>query len=225
MTADTTELAMIGRSAPDWMVSDWVQGEARNLRDYRGRLVLIEVFQVNCPGCFLYALPRAIDLDRRYRERGLVVIGLATAFEDFDLNTVDNLRLLVEEGRVVGETLRTLNERNVLRNGCWPFRLDVPLAMDRLIDDPADDSDSAVDAFIAANAEGFAAMASDLQRTMRERVRRYLRDRQRRPQTFERYRMQGTPTQILIDADGVLRQSCFGHYPELEKDVARWLPG
>ena len=27
-----------------------------------GNIVVIEVFQVNCPGCFLYGLPQAISI-------------------------------------------------------------------------------------------------------------------------------------------------------------------
>ncbi|MBS3964549.1 MAG: redoxin domain-containing protein [Methylomonas sp.] len=218
------ESAVIGHPAPDWDVADWVQGEASSLHDHRGRLVLVEVFQVNCPGCFLYALPQAIELDRRYRDQGLTVIGLATAFEDFDLNTLANLCLLAEHGQVVGASLQALQAQGVLQQGRWPHRIPFPLAMDRLVDTAFDGSDAAVDAFIATNLDGFVDLAADFQQTVRQRVRQHLQNQRYRSQTFERYRMQGTPTQLLIDADGVLRQSRFGHYPEVERDIVRWLP-
>ncbi len=71
----------------DISVETWVQDGPIALKDLVGSVVLVEVFQVNCPGCFLYALPKAIQLHNTYHEKGLVIIGLATAFEDYDKNT------------------------------------------------------------------------------------------------------------------------------------------
>ena len=70
----------MGKKALLLHLSDWVQGQPTNLDQLLGRVVLIEVFQVNCPGCFLYSLPQAIDLHQRYYDKGLSVIGMATAF-------------------------------------------------------------------------------------------------------------------------------------------------
>ena len=36
-------------------------------------------------------------------------MGLATAFEDFDKNTLDNLKMLAETGEVIGETKTALS--------------------------------------------------------------------------------------------------------------------
>ena len=48
--------------APNLHVSEWVQGLPTNIDKNIGKVVLIEVFQVNCPGCFMYALPNAIEI-------------------------------------------------------------------------------------------------------------------------------------------------------------------
>ncbi len=40
----------------------------------------------------------------------IVVLGLATAFEDYDKNTLDNLRLLLSTGDVIGDTLKTMKK-------------------------------------------------------------------------------------------------------------------
>lgn len=66
-------------------------------------LNLLLVFQVNCPGCFVYALPLAARLYDRYGDR-VNILGLSTAFEDFSLNTLDNTRRLLASGEVVGMT-------------------------------------------------------------------------------------------------------------------------
>ena len=75
----------------DITVDAWAQGGSISLNDLVGSVVMIEVFQVNCPGCFIYSLPKAVELYEKYHEHGLVVIGLATAFEDYDKNTFENL--------------------------------------------------------------------------------------------------------------------------------------
>ncbi len=45
--------AQIGQKAPQLSVSAWVQGMELNFDQLLGQVVLVEVFQVNCPGCFL----------------------------------------------------------------------------------------------------------------------------------------------------------------------------
>ena len=52
----------IGRMAPNFGVSSWVQGGPTNFDRERDHVVVLEVFQVNCPGCFMYAIPEAIRL-------------------------------------------------------------------------------------------------------------------------------------------------------------------
>ena len=106
--------AQLGQKAPLLSVSDWVQGEPINFDQLSGRVVLVEVFQVNCPGCFLYSLPQAIELHRKYSDKGLSVLGVATAFEDFDKNNLKNLIRLAENGEVVGETLHLLSQQGKL---------------------------------------------------------------------------------------------------------------
>jgi len=73
----------LNEPAPELHISEWVQGEALGLHDLKGSVVLVEVFQVNCPGCFLFGLPEAIRLHDLYACKGLVVIGLSTVFENY----------------------------------------------------------------------------------------------------------------------------------------------
>ena len=58
-------------------------------------LNLLFVFQVNCPGCFLYGFPLVNSLYWKYHDSGLNVLGLSTAFEDFEFNTAENTELLL----------------------------------------------------------------------------------------------------------------------------------
>ena len=98
--------AVIGEKAPNLRLSEWVQGIPTNFDQEKDHIVIVEVFQVNCPGCFLYGIPEAISVYEKYSSEGVRVIGVATAFEDYDKNTLGNLKMLAETGEVVGDTKR-----------------------------------------------------------------------------------------------------------------------
>jgi len=75
-------------------------------------LNLILIFQVNCPGCFIYALPLAAKLYERHRDR-INILGLSTAFEDFDLNTAENTQKLLQSGEMVGVTRHYFQQKQI----------------------------------------------------------------------------------------------------------------
>ena len=58
-----------------------------------------------------------IEIYKNYSKDDVVVLGLATAFEDYDKNTIDNLRLLLSSGQVIGETFNALNQYGQLNEG------------------------------------------------------------------------------------------------------------
>ena len=126
---------MNNHSLGDVVVDEWVQGEGKSIKDFNGSVILIEVFQVNCPGCFIYSLPKAIQLHEQFNDKGLVVIGLATAFEDYDKNTLENLKKLVTTGEVIGETYKALNQYGLLTDGKVAWRLPFAVGMDRVVPD------------------------------------------------------------------------------------------
>ena len=68
--------AQIGAKAPNFKVSDWVQGLPTNIDKLIGNIIVIEVFQVNCPGCFLYGLPQAISIYEKYKIKKLKYLVL-----------------------------------------------------------------------------------------------------------------------------------------------------
>lgn len=68
-------LDLIGRPAPEWDGIDWIQGGPLRLGSLRGKVVLLRFWLTGCPYCTRTA-PALNALDRRYRARGLVVVGL-----------------------------------------------------------------------------------------------------------------------------------------------------
>jgi thiol-disulfide isomerase/thioredoxin len=204
-------VATIGAKAPNLAVSTWVQGKPTNIEEERGNVVLIEVFQVNCPGCFLYGIPEAIEIYRKYRDGGVTVLGLATAFEDFDKNNLENLQKLVTTGEVVGETYRAFSSSGQLSGGNkLPYKIPFPVATDVLVKDSGPLTQSKIMDFIEANIPNFRSYTEEDRQVVIERVKHYLKSKEYSAKTFEEYSLRGTPSTILVDRKGLLRGTYFG---------------
>jgi thiol-disulfide isomerase/thioredoxin len=213
-------VATIGTKAPNLQVSTWVQGKPTNIDSEKGNVVIVEVFQVNCPGCFLYSIPETIEIYRKYNDKGLTVLGIATAFEDFDKNNLENLQKLLSTGEIIGETYRAfssigqLNDENKL-----PYRIPFPVAMDMLVKHSGPLTQSKILDFIEANIPSFRSSPEKDRQALIERVKQYLQSKEYSAKTFEEYALRGTPSVILIDRKGILKETYFGSNGYLEGAV------
>ena len=213
-------VATIGTKAPNLQVTTWVQGKPTNIDNEKGNVVIVEVFQVNCPGCFLYSIPETIDIYRKYNDKGLTVLGIATAFEDFDKNNLENLQKLLSTGEIIGETYRAfsstgqLNDENKL-----PYRIPFPVAMDMLVKHSGPLTQSKIMDFIETNIPSFRSYSEKDRQALIERVKQYLQSKEYSAKTFEEYALRGTPSIILIDRKGILRGTYFGSNGYLEGAV------
>jgi thiol-disulfide isomerase/thioredoxin len=69
---------LIGTRPPEWTATTWINAPHAPLRlaDLRGKVVLVRWFMSSeCPYCSATA-PALVELDARYRDRGLVVVGM-----------------------------------------------------------------------------------------------------------------------------------------------------
>ena len=197
--------------APNLHVSEWVQGLPTNIDKNIGKVVLIEVFQVNCPGCFVYALPNAIEIYKNNTRDDVVVLGLATAFEDYDKNTLDNLKLLLTSGKVIGETFNALSQYSQLVDGDkLNYKIPFPVAMDVLRKNTQDFTDNNVNDFIESNINNYNSYSEQDKKVLFARVKQYLKNKKYSALTFDEYKLQGTPSAILVDKKGNLRNVFFG---------------
>lgn len=138
--------------APELEVSTWLNTpQPITLASLRGKVVLIEAFQMLCPGCVENGLPQAARVRAAFPASDIVVLGLHTVFEHHEAQgTPAALKAFMHE-----------------------YRISFPVGIDR------------------PSATGHA------------------------PRTMTTYRMQGTPTLILIDRLGRLRAQHFGHISDL----------
>lgn len=213
----------INDQAPNLKISEWVQGAPAEIEGNRGKVILVEVFQINCPGCFLYGLPEAIEVYAKHRNESFLAIGLATAFEDFDRNNLENLRKIVHTGEAVGETLRALKEHGWLDGNKLRYKIPFPVAMDRLVSGHAVRIEDRMEAIVKTEIPNFERISYGEQTRIKKRIQDYLLQREIVPETFEAYAMNGTPTSLLIDKKGILRYKIFGSAGKLEKLVRELL--
>jgi peroxiredoxin len=143
---------MIMDLAPELEVSNWLNTSVPlSLKALHGRVVVVEAFQMLCPGCVSHSLPQAKRVYNYFKPSQVAVIGLHTVFEHHEAQgTLVALQAFLHENRI-----------------------SFPVAIDQ------------------------ASQTSAM------------------PVTMSKYRMQGTPTLLLIDAHGRLRRQFFGAEQDL----------
>jgi len=212
-------MVVIGEKAPNLKISKWVQGMDTNLDKEGDNVKLVEVFQVNCPGCFFYGIPEAINIYNKYKSEGLSVLGLATAFEDYDKNTLENLELLLTTGEVIGDTKQGLSQYNQLDSGKLQYKIPYPVAMDSLLKNNEEPSQEKMNGFINNQIPNFDSQPQEYKDKIYDRVKEYYKSKEFSAETFEMFSLQGTPSTILVDRKGILRDVSFGQNANLESMV------
>ncbi len=212
-------MPQIEEIAPDLEISEWIQGEPSNISRERGKIIVIEVFQVNCPGCFSAGFPEILDAYQKFSDESIIFWGLATAFEDFQFNNIENLKRLVTTGEVIGETLYTLGSQGYLENNLLSYAIPFPVAWDKII--PSDSGNAIKDSklMIERDFPNFSELPEKDQQMITEQVVAYYRNKKFAAKTFENYQLRGTPSTILIDQSGKLRGKWFGAGFGLEKEI------
>jgi len=211
--------AKIGEKAPNLKLSEWVQGLSSNIDQEKDHIVLVEVFQVNCPGCFLNGIPEAINIYNKFSDDGVRVWGVATAFEDFDKNTLENLLLLLKTGEVIGDTKQALGQYGKLDDSKLSYKIPFPVAMDSLKKTNGDINEAGTVDFIYNQLPDFDSKPEDYKKQIIQQVKDYRKSKKFEAETFEMYSLQGTPSSIIVDRKGILRDVSFGQMGNREQII------
>ena len=216
-------MSQVNSKAIDLNVDVWLGGPSTNISNELGRPILIKVFQVNCPGCFTHGIPEVLEVRETFKNTPLLIWGLATAFEDFHLNNLENLQKLLDSGEVVGETFDALSSRGLLNNNCLDYSIPFPVAWDKVV--PHHSEDYLLDAqeHIKKDFPQFESFPTKNQKLILNQVVNYLKNKKFEAKTFDAYQLQGTPSTLLIDEKGILRGKCFGSGYGLAKEVEKLL--
>ncbi len=129
VTALPTAAMAAARKAPQWEISEWINGDGGNIDTLRGKVIVIDFFQLWCPGCNKFSGPlmkywQQKFADEMAKER-LVQVKIHTVFEGHSYQTVKRLKGYVKEkqitvpvgvdrhidGQRLPETMRRYNTR------------------------------------------------------------------------------------------------------------------
>ncbi len=76
--------------APDFKLEVLDDG-SKSLKDYRGKVVLLDFWSINCPPC-RRAVPHLVTMYEKYKGKGFVALGIS-----FDRKELDGLKAFVEK--------------------------------------------------------------------------------------------------------------------------------
>lgn len=87
--------------APEWQVQQWINAQQPlSLAALRGKVVVLEAFQMLCPGCVAHGLPQALRVYQSFPRSQVEVIGLHTVFEHHAAMTAIALQAFLYEYRI-----------------------------------------------------------------------------------------------------------------------------
>lgn len=87
--------------APEWQVAQWFNSATPpTLASLRGKVVVLESFQMLCPGCVSHGLPQARRIHETFPAERVAVVGLHTVFEHHAAMTPVALEAFLHEYRI-----------------------------------------------------------------------------------------------------------------------------
>lgn len=87
--------------APEWAVSGWLNGDPGSLKENRNRVILIDFFQLWCPGCNRFSIPLFREWEEKYGKRDdILIVSIHTVFEGHASQTPHRLRGFIREKKI-----------------------------------------------------------------------------------------------------------------------------
>ncbi len=112
-------------TAPELEISRWFNSDDNpTLADLTGQVVVIEAFQMLCPGCVSHGIPQAQRIQQNFGE-DVTLLGLHTVFEHHEAMTPVSLEAFLHEYRItfpVGVDAHTPGDTTPITMGRYRLR-------------------------------------------------------------------------------------------------------
>jgi thiol-disulfide isomerase/thioredoxin len=108
-------------TAPNFTgISNWFNSPPLNIADLRGKVVLVDFWTYGCVNC-VNALPHVTELYAKYRDRGLVVVGIHTPEFPFE-RSASNVQAALKRHGISYPVAQDNDSQtwNAYRNQYWP---------------------------------------------------------------------------------------------------------
>ena len=88
-------------SPPEITASRWLNSDQKlSLKYYRGKVIVVVVFQMLCQGSLKAGLPQAMRLRRIFDDKEVAVIGLHTTFETPEKQSIEELEKFLDHSGI-----------------------------------------------------------------------------------------------------------------------------
>jgi thiol-disulfide isomerase/thioredoxin len=115
------KVAAAQQSAPNFAgISKWFNSQPLDIAGLRGKVVLVDFWTYGCVNC-VNTLPHVVALDAKYRDRGLVVIGVHTPEFPFE-RSASNVQAALKRHGITYPVAQDNESQtwNAYRNQYWP---------------------------------------------------------------------------------------------------------
>lgn len=114
-------LALSGNKAPEFAgLSNWFNSEPLTMSALRGKVVLVDFWTYGCVNC-VNTLPHVTQLYAKYKDRGLVVVGIHTPEFPFE-HSASNVQTALKRHGITYPVAQDNDSAtwNAFRNVYWP---------------------------------------------------------------------------------------------------------
>ena len=94
----------MARPAPEWQISQWFNSKGFKLSELKGKVVVIDFFQLWCPGCNSFSVPLMHHWEQKYAEQAsgdkIQFVSIHTVFEGHDYQNPARLKKYLKEKKI-----------------------------------------------------------------------------------------------------------------------------
>lgn len=92
------------RAAPSWEISEWINSPPLKIEDLRGQVVIIDFFQLWCPGCNSFSIPLMHHWEQVFasekESQKLSFVSIHTVFEGHRYQNPQRLRKFLKDKQI-----------------------------------------------------------------------------------------------------------------------------
>lgn len=94
----------VPRPAPEWIISEWINGPGTTLQALRGQVVVIDFFQLWCPGCNSFSILLMHHWEEVFADEikagRIKFVSIHTVFEGHDYQNPDKLKRFLKRKKI-----------------------------------------------------------------------------------------------------------------------------
>jgi thiol-disulfide isomerase/thioredoxin len=116
-----SQVAAVQNTAPDFVgINKWFNSAPLTMAELRGKVVLVDFWTYGCVNC-VNTLPHVTALYEKYRDRGLVVVGVHTPEFPFE-RSASNVQTALKRHGITYPVAQDNDSKtwNAWRNQYWP---------------------------------------------------------------------------------------------------------